>query len=146
MNGFAGIAASLAADIRRGALRAGDRLPSSRAMAARLGVNRNTVVAAYDELVAQGWVIARGPAGTFVAAETPDREVRRRAPAPRGLPARPGYAMRGVSDPPTSPFAPVDAKYHLSLGVPDTRLLPTAILARAYRRALRARGAAAGRP
>lgn len=77
---FVRIAAAIGDDIRRGVLRAGDRLPSTRELARRFGVNRNTVVAAYDELAAQGWIVARGAAGTFVSGELPERPVRRAAP------------------------------------------------------------------
>lgn len=45
---------------------AGTLLPSERAMAQELGVSRNTVVAAYSELVADGWVERRHGSGTRV--------------------------------------------------------------------------------
>ncbi len=139
---FVRIAAAISDDIRRGALRAGDRLPSTRELAQRFGVNRNTVVAAYDELGAQGWIASRGAAGTFVAGELPDRPARRPpGPTPAGIPARPAFELRTVAplaslEPRGSP----EARYQLSAGVPDTRLFPHAIVARAYRRALRAPG------
>ncbi len=135
---FVRVAGAISDDIRRGALRAGDRLPSTRAVADQLGVNRNTVVAAYDELVAQGWLVSRGPAGTFVAGEVPDRPARRAAKAPAGAAARPGFELPPVVAHDRSPAGPPEARFHVSLGVPDTRLLPHAALARAYRRALRA--------
>src|SRR5260221_2130079 len=78
---FVRVADTVAADIRHGVLRAGDRLPSTRDLAEQLGVNRNTIVAAYDELVAQGWATSRGPAGTFVAADLPQRPLRGPGPA-----------------------------------------------------------------
>jgi GntR family transcriptional regulator/MocR family aminotransferase len=141
---FVQVAAAIADDIRRGALRGGDRLPSTRALAAQLAVHRNTIVAAYDELVAQGWVVTRQPRGTFVCDELPERAVRRAHPAaPRGIVARPGFDMRPV---PVfhSVFAPAGARYYLSAGVPDTRLLPGTLLSGAYRRALRSRAGRAG--
>ena len=49
---FLQIARSLAADIQRGRLRPGDRLPGSRRLAASLQVHRNTVLAA----LAEGWL------------------------------------------------------------------------------------------
>src|SRR5579859_73920 len=52
-----------------GALGAGARLPSSRDLAGRLGVARATVVGAYDQLVAEGYVESRRGAGAFVAAD-----------------------------------------------------------------------------
>src|SRR5439155_17591563 len=94
---FVQVAAAISDDIRRGALRGGDRLPSTRALAAQLAVNRNTIVAAYDELVAQGWAIARGAGGTFVSDTLPERAVRRALPAtPRGIPARPSFETRSL--------------------------------------------------
>jgi hypothetical protein len=53
---FLQIARSLAADIQRGRLRPGDRLPGSRRLAASLQVHRNTVLAALAELTAEGWI------------------------------------------------------------------------------------------
>ncbi|MFF1572189.1 aminotransferase class I/II-fold pyridoxal phosphate-dependent enzyme [Leifsonia sp. NPDC058292] len=51
----------------RGSLRRGDALPPVRDLAAQLGVNRNTAVAAYRLLAQAGLVIARGRAGTVIA-------------------------------------------------------------------------------
>ncbi len=49
----------LIAEIRRGRLSPREVLPGSREMAEELGVNRKTVVVAYDELIAQGWLTSR---------------------------------------------------------------------------------------
>lgn len=53
--------------IEKGELTPGSRLPSSRTWAQELGVARATVESAYGELVAQGWLIRRGQAGTFIS-------------------------------------------------------------------------------
>ncbi|WP_432854483.1 PLP-dependent aminotransferase family protein [Amycolatopsis sp. CA-161197] len=53
--------------IRSGRLLPGTRLPSSRALAADLGVGRNTVVRTYSELVNEGWLTARHGSGTEVS-------------------------------------------------------------------------------
>ena len=59
-------------DLReRGALRAGETLPPVRTLADRLGVNRNTVVAAYRHLAQAGLVTALGRGGTRIADPTP---------------------------------------------------------------------------
>ncbi|MGZ4489069.1 MAG: aminotransferase-like domain-containing protein, partial [Nocardioides sp.] len=50
-----------------GTLVRGDRLPSSRALAADLGVSRAVAEQAYDQLLAEGWLETRHGAGTFVA-------------------------------------------------------------------------------
>ena len=52
--------------IQSGALPAGTMLPAIRALADRLGTNRNTVAAAYGQLGAAGLVVARRRAGTVV--------------------------------------------------------------------------------
>lgn len=54
--------------ILAGRLRAGGRLPSTRSLALACGVSRNTVVAAYDLLLSEGYVSARRGSGTVVAA------------------------------------------------------------------------------
>jgi GntR family transcriptional regulator / MocR family aminotransferase len=50
-----------------GTLHRGERLPSSRALAADLGVSRSVTEQAYDQLLAEGWLEARRGSGTFVA-------------------------------------------------------------------------------
>jgi GntR family transcriptional regulator/MocR family aminotransferase len=62
-----GITNALRNAIRSGRLRPGLRLPSSRALAADLGVARSTVTECYAELVAEGWLTARQGSGTQVA-------------------------------------------------------------------------------
>lgn len=53
--------------IHTGALRPGGRLPSSRDLASRLGVARASVVAAYDQLLAEGYAQGRTGSGTYVS-------------------------------------------------------------------------------
>ncbi|WP_022879088.1 aminotransferase class I/II-fold pyridoxal phosphate-dependent enzyme [Microbacterium sp. B19] len=65
------IAADLRQRIERGQLQPGDALAPVRALAAELGVNRNTVVAAYRLLAQAGLVVARGRGGTRVADHAP---------------------------------------------------------------------------
>ncbi|RJQ85319.1 MocR-like pyridoxine biosynthesis transcription factor PdxR [Amycolatopsis panacis] len=49
-----------------GHLRGGDRLPSTRALAERLGVSRTVTSAAYEQLHAEGWIAGRHGSGTYV--------------------------------------------------------------------------------
>ncbi len=89
------ISAQLQASVTGGVLRAGDRLPSSRDLAATLGVSRTVVTNAYARLFAEGWLEGRHGSGTYVADVT--------APPP---PATPGARRRARSPPPTrSPAA-----------------------------------------
>lgn len=58
--------------IAMGQLRSGDKIPSSRDMAQRLGVSRNTVTLAYVALLSDGFLASRERSGFFVA-ETPSQ-------------------------------------------------------------------------
>ncbi|MBA2774696.1 MAG: PLP-dependent aminotransferase family protein [Nocardioidaceae bacterium] len=79
--------------LRRGTLPAGSRLPSSRTLAAELGVARVVVEQSYDQLQAEGWTQSRRGAGTFVtdagvrraAVAAPAARVTRRSDASRRL-------------------------------------------------------------
>ena len=57
--------------MHRGVLRPGRRLPSSRSLADRIGVSRNTVSLAYDALIAEGHIVSRARSGIFVASDVP---------------------------------------------------------------------------
>jgi len=53
--------------ILSGAFRAGDRFPSTRELAEQLGISRTAVLAAYDQLLAEGFATGRRGSGTYVA-------------------------------------------------------------------------------
>src|SRR5262245_60127184 len=57
-----------------GQLTAGERLPSTRALAATLGVSRTVVTGAYAQLFAEGWIEGRHGSGTYVADGTSARD------------------------------------------------------------------------
>ncbi len=62
----------VAQGILTGRFRPGERLPSSRQMAAHLGVSRITVTLAYTELVADDYLSARGRSGYYVSSNAPE--------------------------------------------------------------------------
>ena len=68
------VRAQLAAQIRDGALRVGDRLPTVRGLAEELGIAANTVARAYRELEQERLVETRGRNGTTVAWSQDDAE------------------------------------------------------------------------
>jgi GntR family transcriptional regulator len=68
---FEQVRAQLAGHVAAGVLRAGDRLPTVRALAADLGLAVGTVARAYRELEAQGVVVSRRRTGTVVAQPAP---------------------------------------------------------------------------
>src|SRR5689334_2159963 len=66
------IYASIRRSIVNGLLGEARRLPSTRALAAELGVSRTTVLIAVDHLHAEGYLVSRRGSGTFVAEDLPD--------------------------------------------------------------------------
>jgi GntR family transcriptional regulator/MocR family aminotransferase len=119
------LADALRAATAGGTLRAGDRLPSTRALAVTLGVSRTVTAAAYDQLLAEGWAVGRRGAGTFVVgapagpSPVPRRETLPEPDAeggPEVISLRPGTpclevldraawrrAWRAAADPPPDP-------------------------------------------
>lgn len=78
-----------------GRLRAGTRLPSTRALAAELGVSRNTVMGAFLQLLAEGYLVGRVGSGTYVADSLPEDLLRAQAKKSRA--PGPGQAGRRLS-------------------------------------------------
>jgi GntR family transcriptional regulator/MocR family aminotransferase len=58
--------------ILSGGLAPGTRMLASRELSRQLGISRNTVVLSYDRLIAEGYLEAHGPAGTFVTSSLPE--------------------------------------------------------------------------
>jgi GntR family transcriptional regulator/MocR family aminotransferase len=110
-----GLERALRGAIRAGRLAPGSRLPATRALAAQLELARGTVAAAYEQLVAEGYLRARTGSGTTVADVPPVR-----TPAPRAEVAADAAAPR----------------YDLRPGSPDVSTFPTAQWLRSARRAL----------
>jgi GntR family transcriptional regulator/MocR family aminotransferase len=115
-----GLEAGLREAIRAGRLAPGTRLPSTRTLALELGLARGTVTAVYDQLTAEGYLVARRGSGTEVASS-----------------ARPETA------PPPRPSRPLQARHDLHPGRPDVTSFPTAVWLRSYRRAVAAAPASA---
>lgn len=119
-------------EIERGRLTSGTYLPSTRELAAELGVNRKTVVLAYEDLIAQGWLETSNTRGTRVSDNLPEQKLaaRRDQSPPRH---RIGYALDAVPDRmlslPEGPGPKIDE------GTPDGRLFQPELLVRANRAA-----------
>src|SRR3954454_22100734 len=65
------LAEQLRAAAGDGRLRSGDRLPSTRALAAEREVTRTVTAAAYEQLHAEGWIAGRHGSGTYVTTDPP---------------------------------------------------------------------------
>ncbi|MBN3822738.1 PLP-dependent aminotransferase family protein [Burkholderia sp. Ac-20384] len=77
--------------IETGKLTPGKRVPSVRSLASELNLARGTVEAAYQILIGEGYLVARGPAGTVVSPQLPDGR------QPRAIAPRPDEPPRGDS-------------------------------------------------
>ena len=64
---YAQLIRALKAAILESRLAPGSRVPASRHLASELGISRNTVLAAYDQLQAEGFLLARVGSGSYVA-------------------------------------------------------------------------------
>lgn len=118
-------------EVQRGRLPPGTFLPSTREMARTLGVNRKTIVLAYEDLIAQGWLQADATRGTRVASNLPDQPFEQPGAGPPGVAE---YRFNAVDGP---PFVLSSGEaLTFDEGTPDARLFPTDMLARAYRDAI----------
>jgi GntR family transcriptional regulator / MocR family aminotransferase len=137
---FLQLAEAVLADVRSGRLLPGARLPGSRTLATALRIHRNTVLAGYAELAAQGWIETTRAGGTFIARQLPTPLEGAARARPRARRAAAGYDVPPPVDVPKPSTWPPGTLV-LAKGAPDSRLVPVAELTRAYRRALGRHGA-----
>jgi DNA-binding transcriptional MocR family regulator len=97
------VAAELRTAIRSARLAGGMRLPASRGLARDLGISRGVVVEAYEQLVAEGFLVSRQGSGTRVADLQPSPS---------------------AADPASASTAPPNIAYDLRVGTPDLSAFP----------------------
>ncbi|MFQ0814025.1 GntR family transcriptional regulator [Brucella anthropi] len=89
------LAAQLVEQIRQavlaGRLKPNARLPSTRALSVELGLSRTTVLAAFDQLIAEGYLEGRQGSGTRVVAELPDTSLTIGQPSPGRTATQPRF-------------------------------------------------------
>lgn len=115
---------ALSQGIQKGQIKAGTQLPASRSYAREIGVSRGTVLAAYDQLIAEGYAQSRRGAGVFAT--------------DIGTAAKewlPQTKVHHAVTPPSSPVLP------FSHGSPDMRAFPHALWAQYVGRVARAEAA-----
>src|SRR5437763_12735809 len=84
--------------ILHGQLQPGTRLPSTRALADERGVSRNTVLNAYEQLLAEGYLEGKVGSGTYVPRTLPEEMILVRKssePSRPPRPLRPALSKRG---------------------------------------------------
>jgi len=127
--------AQLRTAIVNGRLRPGLRLPTTRAFAATYGVSRNVAVATYDLLTSEGYLLARGKAGTFVADTLP--QLASHGPTPSRSRDRRLNAYWRAHAPSEMPLS-TPLRLDFRLGIPDQQHFPFQMWQRLSARALRA--------
>lgn len=127
---FMQIVQKIIEEIQAGRLAPSSPMPSSRQLASNLSVNRKTVIMAYEELIAQGWLSSAARSQTFVSPDLPSSPVN---PAPANATNHPPSARATAA---AAFVPPQDGVIHFSDGMPDTRLIPHSIIARAFRHSL----------
>ena len=133
------IANCIIKEIKSGILKRGFRLPGTRELAGILQVHRQTVVNAYDELSAQGWIVSRQSRGSFVSETLPEIFPKRFAAVVTEQSDNAGFVMNR-----NTRIREVAKTYRDMTGFhdgPDARLVPIESLMQAYRRVLKRRPA-----
>jgi GntR family transcriptional regulator/MocR family aminotransferase len=124
--------------IMDGSLPVNGRLPSSRALAQKINVSRNTVVSAYQQLEVEGYVRAQRGSQTFVAA-APNRSTTHRIEEPKGSDGPLSKLGRQIVSQPMNFFG-LAHRRSLQPGIPDVSHFPFVTLRRIIARRLQAGG------
>ncbi|SHG39210.1 GntR family transcriptional regulator / MocR family aminotransferase [Pedobacter caeni] len=131
---FQQIADGIIGEIKKGRLKPGMSLPGSRILATDIGVNRKTVVLAYEELMAEGWLETAYKKGTFVSEKLPKQKERRRQRNEDSISSVKNFSFTAFG---SGMPATVNSDTPLIVfndGLPDVKLAPLDELARAYKR------------
>ncbi len=128
------IANQLINAIQRGFLPFGTKLPGTRTFSEMLEIHRNTAVAVYDELSAQGWTESFPNKGTFVIGKDEEKPIKVNDFQHNNLqnyPETTGFLFK-TSNILDNPFEHSDCEYVFNDGVPDIRLTQIAQHSRFY--------------
>jgi GntR family transcriptional regulator/MocR family aminotransferase len=130
------IANSIIVEMKKGRIGPGIKMPGTRLMSEILEVHRKTVVRAYEELDAQGWIEMHPSQGTFTSKELPEINPRKwnKTESPHSFPATTGYPVT-INHSVREPVLP----YRNIIGFhdgPDVRLIPVEEIGKAYKSVL----------
>jgi len=117
---YLAIAKAIRQAIKTGQLKSDEQLPSARLLAEQLNLNRHTIMAAYQELIAEGWIVSRQRQGYFVMSALPfDGVIDGITPKDKVAP----FSWRLQAQPVRRSTAPAsDCEYNFSGGTPDISL------------------------
>lgn len=117
------IAKAIRNAIKTRQLQSNEQLPSARQLALELNVNRHTIMAAFSELIAEGWIQSRQRQGYFVMPSLPVQSSLN--PAQLQQIERQPFAWRFARTLPDLPkLTAADAEFNFSGGCPDIELFP----------------------
>lgn len=130
------IAQQIIDEIQRGRLLPSIVMPGTRELAEIINVNRKTVVLAYDELIAQGWLTTQNRRGTFVSSNLPNFSI----PVPQASSLVSEFQPQKMTPYVEQLIAEKGASFsniiEFNDGIPDTRLIPFKMISMAFRHAL----------
>ena len=119
-------------------LTTGNKLPGSRLLANNLNVNRNTIVAAYNELDLQGWIKIEPNKGAFVLEYSKNKSIEsvntKNVSKKFSLKSNFSFKQNRLTE---SPYKKSTALYQLTDGIADARLYPMKDIAKWYAYALK---------
>ena len=128
------IANSIIQEMKKGRIGPGIKLPGTRQMSELLQVHRKTLVRAYEELDAQGWIEMHPSKGTFTSKELPEINPRRfymKKEERNVFPRETGYKVK-INEEIRTPVLPMRNITGFHDG-PDVRLMPALELGKAYK-------------
>jgi len=128
------IANAIIQEIKKGRIGPGIKMPGTRQMSELLHVHRKTLVRAYEELDAQGWIEMKPSRGTFTSKELPEinpRSFYQKTEKHNSFPVITGYAVK-VNHNIRTPVSPNRNITGFHDG-PDVRLMPAKELGRSYK-------------
>jgi len=131
------IANEVIRQILKGRIQPGLKMPGSRNLAEQLGVHRNTIIASYDELEAQGWISVIPAKGSFVNKSLPIAKAQRIKPSKKIISPlkKAGYNIPAInkSIPSYGLLRTKEYELHFDDGCPDVRIAPINLLGKHYK-------------
>jgi GntR family transcriptional regulator / MocR family aminotransferase len=124
---------SFIALITNGTLQPTDLLPGSRVLAELIGINRNTVKLAYEELISQGWAESMERKGVFVLSKLPIRSKSKRAQTDKNDHSKHAFIWTNKFETARPAEDLQQTALAIDDGFPDVRLAPVDLLVREYR-------------
>lgn len=120
---YLAISHALRQAIKQGQVKENEQLPSARDLAQQLSTNRHTIMAAYNELIAQGWIISKQRRGYFVATNLPINNSL--PPAQQNRVSESGFQWQFTKNVPRhSDQVAASYRYNFAGGTPDISLFP----------------------